>query len=95
MKKNIDDVINQIDALFTNYNRSTRQFTVDYDEAVDGLYCHYTPYINDCGYAVSDILLYIYEASQADLEQLKEYLDKQGICFRDGCEWDVIWGWKD
>lgn len=92
---NIEEVIKQINDLFINYNRDTDSFTVDYDEQKDGLYCHYTPYINDEGYAVSDYLLYVYETSQENLQKLKNYLDGNKIKSRNGCEWFVYWGWKE
>ena len=85
-------VIQQIDALFRNYNRDTRAFTVDYDEETDGLYCHYTPYVNDTGYVVLDDFLFVGDTAKKDLQALKEYLDKNKIRSRFGCEWSVDWG---
>lgn len=89
---NIGQIIKQIDALFRNYNRSTRAFTVDYDEDTDGLYCYYTPHINDMGYVVLNDFLFVCETTEKDLRILKEYLDKNGIRSRIGYEWSVEWG---
>ena len=91
----IQNVIQTIDRLFKNYNMDTRSFTVDYDEQTDGLYCNYVPYVNDCGYAVSDDLLYVCNTSKEDLQQIKNYLDKNRIRSRYGCEWFVDWGWEE
>lgn len=91
----IESVIKTIDDLFKNYNRDNRAFTVDYDDDLDCLYCNYTPYINDCGYVVVDKLLYVTETSKKDLQTLKDYLDKNRIRSRLGCEWCVELGWKE
>lgn len=91
----IEKVIKQIDDLFTNYNRDVNRFTVDYDGEADCLYCHYTPYENDEGYSVSDYLLYVSDTSQEELQILQDFLDKNSIKSRSGCEWYVEWGWKD
>lgn len=92
---NIKDIIKKIDDLFVKFNKDIHGFTVDYDDDQDALYCHYTPCVNDCGFAVSDYLLYIYDALQDDLKELKNYLDKNEIKSRYGCEWYVEWGWKE
>ena len=93
MAQNIEQIIQQIDDLFRNYNRDTRAFTVDYDEDTDGLYCHYTPYVNDMGYVVLDDFLFVCDTAKKDLQTLKDYLEKNKIRSRFGCEWSVHWGW--
>ena len=85
-------IIGKIDSLFKNFNRDSRKFSVDYDQTTGGIYCNYAPYSNDNGFAVSKDLLIIDETSQADLKRLKDWLDKNGINSRSGCEWDWIWG---
>lgn len=95
MQMDIRNIIEQIDDLFRKFNRDTNRFTVDYDEQTDGLYCNYVPYVNDRGYAVSDDLLYVCDTSKEDLQQLKDYLDKNRIRSRYDCEWSVDWGWKE
>lgn len=92
---NIDDVIQQIKSLFNNFGNNNYSFTVDYDESTDGLYCNYSPYPNDDGYAVSGDLLTVTDTSQSDLEKLKDWLEKNGIQSRTGCGWDYIWGWRE
>lgn len=92
---NIESVIKQINDLFVNYNKDTNRFTVDYDERVDGLYCHYTPSANDDGYSVSDYLVSVCDKPKEELQVLRDYLDKNGIKSRSGCEWSVDWGWKE
>lgn len=94
MEQNIEQIIQQIDDLFRNFNRDGHKFTVDYDEDKDGLYCHYTPYVNDVGYSVSDYLLYVCDTASKDLQTLKEYLEKNNIGSRIGCEWCAEWGWS-
>ena len=91
----IESVIKIIDDLFKNYNKDVCRFTVDYDDGTDGLYCHYTPYINSYGYSVSDDLLYVCDTSKDDLRRLKDYLDKNKIKSRYECEWSVDWGWAE
>ena len=87
-------IIEKIDSLFKNFHRDSRRFSVDYDQTTGGIYCNYTPYPNDNGFAVSKDLLIIDETSQADLKRLKDWLDKNGIYSRSGCEWDWICGWN-
>lgn len=89
---NIESVIKKIDDLFKNYNKDICKFTVDYDEQNDSLYCNYVPYVNAYGYAVSDDLLLVCDTPKEDLQQLKNYLDKNKIKSRYGCEWSVEWG---
>lgn len=91
-EQNIEQVVQQIDGLFRNYNRDARAFTVDYDEKTDGLYCYYTPYANDTGYVVLDDFLFVCETLKKDLQTLKDYLDENKIGSRPGCEWSVDWG---
>lgn len=95
MGKSIEQIIRQIDELFRNYNRDARAFTVDYDEETDGLYCYYTPQVNDTGYVVLDDFLVVCDTAKKDLQTLKEYLTKNNIRSRPGCEWSVDWGWSE
>lgn len=88
----IQEIIQTIEDLFDNFNRDYTRFTVDYDDTTDGLYCHYTPHPNDCGHSVTDDLLVVGDTSRTDLQLLKEYLRKNSISSRSGCEWYVEWG---
>ena len=92
---NIEQIIQQIDDLFRNYNRNARAFTVDYDEDTDGLYCYYTPHINDMGYVVLDDFLFVCDTAKKDLQTLKNYLDKNNIRSRLGYEWSVDRGYSE
>ena len=79
---NIEKVISEIDALFVEHNYDAARFTVDYDANEDGLYCYYTPFIDNTGFYVSDYLVYVEDTSVADLNKLSEYLRSKGIKYR-------------
>ena len=89
---NIEKVISEIDALFVEHNYDAARFTVDYDANEDGLYCYYTPFIDNTGFYVSDYLVYVEDTSVADLNKLSEYLRSKGIKYRIGHGWDTSWG---
>lgn len=93
MPQSIEQIIQQIDELFRKFNRDTRAFTVDYDEATDGVYCNYAPYVNDTGFAVSEDLLTVNDTSKEELQILQDFLNKNNIRSRTGHEWCVTWGW--
>lgn len=88
----IEKVINEIDALFVEHNYDAARFTVDYDANEDGLYCFYTPFIDNTGFYVSDYLVYVEETPVDDLYKLSEYLRSKGIKYRIGHGWDPSWG---
>ncbi len=91
----IHKVIQTIEKLFDSFNRDSIRFTVDYDDTSDGLYCHYTPYANDSGYAVTDDLLIVGDTSRTDLQLLQAFLKQNNISSRSGCEWYADWGLKE
>ena len=89
---NMERVYAEIEELFKEHDYDTVRFSVDYDEREDGLYCHFTPYINEKGITVSDYLLYVEDTPVKDLEALKEFLKTKRIRSRIGCDWDPSWG---
>ena len=58
----------------------------------EGIYCFYTPFIDNKGFFVSDYLLYIDETSVADLEKLRDYMISRGLKCRAEAYWEPSWG---
>ena len=88
----IENVIQEIDALFQEHNYDKARFTVDYDPQEEGIYCFYTPFIDNKGFFVSDYLLYVDETSVEDLEKLRAYMVSRGIKCRAEAYWEPSWG---
>lgn len=94
INKDINAVIAEIDGLLRNYSGDTERFSIEYDEDTGGLYGKYTPWVNDPGFAVTDDLIIVDDASKSDLQKLRDYLKDKWLItsFNDWC---IEWGYRD
>lgn len=88
----IESVIQEIEELFQEHNYDKARFTVDYDPQEQGIYCFYTPFIDNKGFFVSDYLLYVDETSVEDLTKLRDYMTSKGLKPRAEAYWEPSWG---
>lgn len=88
MTRKVKHAIQEIKDQFEAHNRDGRKFTVDLDEVTNGIFCHYTPDVNDSGFAVTTDLAIVHETTKSELRQIKSFCTGLGIKSRPGWEWD-------